>query len=58
VNDDYTQTIVGREARDYVWIMARTPAISEQDYQALVAMIAREGYDVAQLQKVPHRDAE
>ena len=58
VNDDYTQTIVGREARDYVWIMARTPAIPEQDYQSLVAMIAREGYDIAKLQKVPHRKAE
>jgi apolipoprotein D and lipocalin family protein len=57
VNDDYTQTIVGREARDYVWIMARTPAIPEQDYQALVAMVAREGYDVAKLEKVPHRNA-
>jgi apolipoprotein D and lipocalin family protein len=56
VNDDYTQTIVGREARDYVWIMARTPAIPEQDYQALVAMVAREGYDVAKLEKVPHRN--
>jgi apolipoprotein D and lipocalin family protein len=58
VNDDYTQTIIGREARDFVWIMARTPAIPEQDYQALVAMVAREGYDVSQLQKVPHRNAQ
>jgi apolipoprotein D and lipocalin family protein len=58
VNDDYTQTIVGREARDYVWIMARTPAIPEKDYQALVAMVAHEGYDVAKLEKVPHRKSQ
>ena len=24
---DYTLTVVGREARDYVWIMARRPQI-------------------------------
>lgn len=30
---DYSQTIIGREARDYVWIMARTPQIPEADYQ-------------------------
>src|SRR5690606_8585824 len=35
LNDDYTQTIIGREARDYVWIMARTPVIPEADYSAL-----------------------
>jgi apolipoprotein D and lipocalin family protein len=57
VNDDYTQTIVGRQVRDYVWIMARTSTIPEQEYQALVAMVAREGYGVSQLQKVPHRTA-
>jgi apolipoprotein D and lipocalin family protein len=55
INNDYTQTIVGREARDYVWIMARTPSISAADYQVLVTMVKNEGYDIAQLQTVPQR---
>jgi len=53
LNDDYTQTIIGREKRDYVWIMARTPSISEEDYRRLVAKTAAEGYDVSKIQKVP-----
>ena len=31
LNDDYTQTVIGREKRDYVWIMARRPTIPDAD---------------------------
>jgi len=55
VDDDYTQTIIGRSKRDYVWIMARTPEIPESDYQRLLAMIEAEGYDLSQIRKIPHR---
>jgi apolipoprotein D and lipocalin family protein len=55
LNSDYTQTVVGREKRDYVWIMARQPAIPEPDYQRIVTLLTREGYDTAQIQKVPQR---
>lgn len=54
LDDDYTQTIIGRSKRDYVWIMARTPQIPDEDYQQLVNIIAAEGYDISQLRKVPH----
>lgn len=55
LNSDYTQTIVSREKRDYVWIMARTPTIPEADYQQLVGLVAAQGYDVNKLQRVPQR---
>lgn len=55
VKDDYSQTIIGRVKRDFVWIMARTPSIPEKDYQKLVKMIAEQGYDVSKIQKVPQR---
>jgi len=55
LNDSYTQTIIGRNKRDYVWIMARTPAIPDEDYARLVAELAAQGYDTARLQKVPQR---
>jgi apolipoprotein D and lipocalin family protein len=55
LNPDYSQTIIGREARDYVWIMARTPQIPEADYKALLAFLVENGYDVNKLQKVPQR---
>lgn len=55
LNDEYTQTIIGREARDYVWIMARTPVIPEADYSALLNIVEREGYDISKVQRVPQR---
>ena len=51
----YDQTIVSRENRDWVWIMARTPAISESDYVRLSAIVAKQGYDIDRLQKVPQK---
>jgi apolipoprotein D and lipocalin family protein len=55
LNADYSQTVIARQARDYVWIMARTPSISEVDYATLVGHVAALGYDVNRLQKVPQR---
>lgn len=51
----YTQTLIGREARDYLWIMARTPSIPEDDYRKLVAVAAREGYNINAIRKVPQQ---
>ncbi len=53
--DDYSQTVIGRERRDYVWIMARTPHIPEADYRRLLALVGAQGYDVTQVRKVPQR---
>jgi apolipoprotein D and lipocalin family protein len=55
LDTDYTQTIVGREKRDYVWIMARRPTMPEADYQRMLDFLGRQGYDVATIQKVPQR---
>jgi apolipoprotein D and lipocalin family protein len=55
LNDDYTQTVIGRDKRDYVWIMARKPEIPDSDYRNILALLARQGYDVRQIQKVPQR---
>jgi apolipoprotein D and lipocalin family protein len=53
VDADYRQTIIGRKKRDFVWIMARAPQIPAQDMQALVDMIAAQGYDTSKLRRVP-----
>jgi apolipoprotein D and lipocalin family protein len=57
VDPGYTQTIIGRTARDYVWIMARAPQLSAADYAHLSALIAAQGYDPTALQRVPQRAA-
>jgi apolipoprotein D and lipocalin family protein len=55
LNDNYTRTIIARNKRDFAWIMARTPAIPEDDYAGLVAELVAQGYDTSRLQKVPQR---
>jgi apolipoprotein D and lipocalin family protein len=55
VASDYSLTVIGREARDHVWIMARTPTIPEAEYQRMVSFVTREGYDVSKLVRVPQR---
>ncbi len=55
VNDDYSQTIIGRTKRDYVWIMARTPQIPEKDFEKLMDLLGANGYDVKKIQRVPQK---
>lgn len=55
VDANYTETIIARSARDYVWIMARTPTIDDARYAELVKKVADMGYDVSKLVKVPQR---
>ena len=55
LNEDYTQTVIGRNKRDYVWIMARTPQIPEEDYLRMVTELKGQGYDISKLRQVPQR---
>lgn len=52
--DDYSQTVIGRSKRDYVWIMARETVIPEKDYERILTFLKDEGYDLSGLRKVPH----
>jgi len=52
---DYTLTVIAREKRDYLWIMARTPQIADADYQRILEFVAGQGYDVSRIRKVPQR---
>ncbi|MES2501106.1 MAG: lipocalin family protein [Pseudomonadota bacterium] len=53
LDDNYQQTVIARNARDYVWIMARTPQIEDAKYTELVQLVKDMGYDTAKLRKVP-----
>jgi apolipoprotein D and lipocalin family protein len=57
IDPDYTQTIVGREKRDYAWIMARTPMLTPEEYEKLTGRLAAAGYDLTALRRVPQRAA-
>ncbi len=53
VDQNYQETVIGRESRDYVWIMARTRQLAAADYCRLQSLVAKAGYDVARLRQVP-----
>ena len=55
VSPDYQRTVIGRDKRDYAWIMARTPSISDGDYAELLAMLRARGYDSSKVRKVPQQ---
>jgi len=54
LDDNYQEAIIGRDQRDYVWLLARTPAISSTDYDALLTRVRSMGYDINRLRRVPH----
>ena len=58
VDPDYTRTVIGRNKRDYLWIMARTSEIPAADYDRLVRELAALGYDAAKIRRVPHGRAD
>jgi apolipoprotein D and lipocalin family protein len=52
---DYSITVIARSKRDYVWIMAREPAIPEDKYAEILAFIGGLGYDTSKIQKMPQQ---
>ena len=52
---DYSRVIVARDARDYVWLMARTPQVSPGEYRQMLARVRAMGYDLRKLRKVPQQ---
>jgi apolipoprotein D and lipocalin family protein len=55
LDDDYETTVIGRNKRDYVWVMARKPAIPEDKYNAIMKLIEDAGYDMANIREVPQK---
>ena len=53
LSSDYSETVITRYKRDYVWIMARTPTIPETDLVRLKAFVQSQGYAADRLQLVP-----
>ena len=55
VDNDYQTTIIGRNKRDYVWIMSRSPQIDSSAYERLLNMVRDEGYDTSLVKRVPQQ---
>ncbi len=50
---DYSTTTIGYPSRDLIWIMARTPTLPEETYQALLQNALSQGYDIKRIVKIP-----
>lgn len=49
--EDYSYVAVGEPSREYLWILARKPAMDEATYEALVNRLTAQGFDTAKLVK-------
>jgi apolipoprotein D and lipocalin family protein len=56
LTDNYSQTVIGRSKRDYVWIMAREPSIPDEDYERILKFLMDQGYKLDDLRKVPQKN--
>jgi len=48
---DYSVSVVGEPGRDYLWILSRTPTLSNAVYQEVTARATAQGFDTARLIK-------
>jgi apolipoprotein D and lipocalin family protein len=55
LDDDYRTTVIGRNQRDYVWVMAREPSIDKAEYDAILRVIQGAGYDLSKIREVPQQ---
>ena len=58
LSDDYSYTIIGRNKRDYVWLMSRSPIMSDEDYSDAMNFIESIGYDMSKIVKIPQKWSE
>jgi len=54
LDPDYRFTLIGVPDRSHVWIMGRSPEVSDQDYARLLAIASDAGYRVEEIQRIPH----
>jgi apolipoprotein D and lipocalin family protein len=55
LSSDYQRTIVGHPSRDLIWIMSRSPQMTETDYAAALDVAKQQGYDTSRITRVPQK---
>jgi apolipoprotein D and lipocalin family protein len=51
LDENYQWALVGQPSRKFLWVLSRTPELSEDLYKELLDHATNEGYDVSKLQK-------
>lgn len=55
LSPDYRVAIVGEPSREYLWILARTPTLAQDEYQSLMPKLSEAGYDPQRLRRAGAR---
>ena len=57
LDPDCRWALVGEPKRRYLWILSRTPSLSDSNYAAILEEITTLGYDVSRLELMPQLPA-
>ncbi len=57
LDPNYQWVAVGHPSRNYGWVMSRSKTMDEGTYQAVLASLVSQGYDVSRFKKVPQQPA-
>ncbi len=49
IDKDYTRALVGSSSADYLWLLSRSPGLSETAKSELLSEAKRRGYDTGKL---------
>lgn len=55
LDPEYRWTTIGYPDRSLIWIMSRTPEVSEAEYARALEVAKAQGYDVSKIVRVPQR---
>ena len=54
LDSDYSYAVVGEPSRKYLWVLARSPVISEEIYAGIIARLTGQDYDASRLIRTTH----
>lgn len=56
LSDDYEDVLIGAPSREYLWILARRPALADERVQALLEEARSQGFDTGAVVRTPQDD--
>lgn len=58
IDDEYRYSVIAHPSRNYAWIFAREPRMSDGIYQQALAALADNGFDVRRILRIPQQRSE
>lgn len=55
LDEDYKYSVIAHPSRNYAWVFAREPRMSDSIYQQALTALADNGFDITRVLKIPHQ---